>query len=344
MKDVYFLDFQKTKDRISSLKKGIGRLDIKEMFDKKKLIAVKTHFGEKGNTAYIKPIYVNTVCEILEREGFSPFLTDTNTLYRGERINSVSHLINASFNGFSHYPVIIADGLKGESSKKVEINGKIFKDVHIASDIFYAEGMVVVSHFKGHEVTGFGGAIKNIGMGCAARKGKLAMHSHINPTVSDNCIGCMKCIDWCQVKAIEKKEGKAYVNPEKCVGCALCIEVCPNGSIRINWDMDSDETQRRIVEYAYGAVKNKKVIYINVITEVSKACDCYPFSSLPLVEDIGIMISSDPVAVDKASYDAVVKAFKGDPFAEHNGVDSLTQIKYGESIGLGSSEYNIVNI
>lgn len=344
MKDVFFIDIKKSRDRLESMKNGLAKCGMKNMFSEKKLIAVKTHFGEKGNTAYLKPVYLNTVCEVLEKEGFTPFLTDTNTLYRGERINSVSHLKNAVFNGFARYPVIIADGLKGESAVEVGVEGKIFKRVHIASDIFYAEGMVVVSHFKGHEVTGFGGAIKNLGMGCAARKGKLAMHSNLSPVIKDTCVLCRKCFDWCASGAISQKGDKAFISPEKCVGCALCIEVCPNGSIRINWDMEASETQRRIAEYALGAVKGKNVLYINIITDVSRACDCYPFSSYPIVNDIGIMISTDPVAVDKASYDAVVREAGRDPFAEENGVAPIIQIEHGESIGLGTSQYNIVNI
>lgn len=344
MSDVYFIQMKNRQHFLKKTEEVLNTMGIKEIAGNG-LSAVKLHFGEKGNTAYIKPVYINHICSIIENIGGKPFLTDANTLYRGERSNSVNHINNALFNGFGHYPIIIADGLRGESYSTVPIEGKLLKEVYVAADIHYADSIVCVSHFKGHELSGFGGAIKNLGMGCGAKRGKLQMHSNVHPYVADSCIGCMTCASWCNENAIEEQQGKALINDNKCVGCGLCIEVCVNGSIRINWDAGSEGMQRKMAEYGLGTHKKGHSVYINYIMDITPVCDCYPYSGNPIAPDVGIMISADPVAVDFASYEKINEIAGKKVFEEiHKKVDPLIQIKHGESIGLGSTKYSMIAV
>lgn len=345
MSDVFFIKAENRGEYLSKMRKGMEKAGG-EMFSKDALTAVKLHFGEMGNTAYIKPVYVNSICRFIEEYGSKPFLTDTNTLYRGQRSNSVDHLKNAAFNGFSYYPVIIGDGLRGRSCETVEINGEILKEVYIGSELFHSDAIVFISHFKGHQLSGFGGAIKNAGMGCACRAGKLVMHSKVNPRVyEEQCIGCMVCATWCQVKAISKKGTKAFIDPEICTGCGLCIDPCPKGAIRIKWDMASSDMQKRMAEYALGAIKNKKVLFINFVSDITPECDCFPSSDAPIAQDVGIIISNDPVAADRASYDLINEKAGHDVFKHtHESSDPEAQLLHGEKIGLGSNEYKLITL
>ncbi len=326
---------------------------------------MKVHFGEKGSTAYIRTPYVGAVVEELKTAGCRPFLTDTNTLYVGSRSDSIGHIKTATENGFAYAsvgaPVIIADGLKGGNHDVVPIDGKHFTEVKIASDIARADAMVVLSHVKGHEFTGFGGAIKNLGMGCGSRAGKLAMHSDVRPRVSiDHCIGCAKCVSWCPVRAISLKRKKACIDPEVCIGCAECIVVCPESAIKIQWGSSTSRLQEKMAEYAVGAAKTKtrSIAFINFITDVSPQCDCYPFSDAPIVPNVGILLSLDPVAIDKASVDLVNKqaGIEGSALktrrkadtdkirALYPDVDWRIQIEHARSLGLGTTEYSLVKI
>ncbi|MFO8062286.1 MAG: DUF362 domain-containing protein [bacterium] len=343
MSDVFYIPISSRKDLLKKIFTGMDKCNLKAVAGKNNLVAVKVHFGEHGNLAFIKPAYLNFICQHIEEEGGRPFLTDTNTLYRGERSNSVSHIKNALFNGFGNYPIIIADGLRGESYEEIEINGEMSKTAYIGSDIYYSDGLVIVSHFKGHDLSGFGGAIKNIGMGGASKKGKLSMHSNIHPNVNeDKCIGCMICSQWCNYDAIEKKNDKSHINPDRCTGCGLCIETCPQGAIKINWDIASDDMQKRLAEYAYGAVKGKKCIYINFVQDITPSCDCFPYSDKPVAPDVGVLVSGDPVAIDRASYDLVNEKAGRKVFEEiHESVNCLVQLEHGEKTGLGSNEYTL---
>jgi uncharacterized Fe-S center protein len=241
----------------------------------------------------------------------------------------------------------------------VAVGGKHFKEVKIASDIARADAMLVLTHVKGHELTGIGGALKNIGMGCGSRAGKLDMHSGVRPRVSEACIGCSKCVSWCPVGAISVKAKRASIDSDVCIGCAECIVVCPVRAIKINWAWDARFVQERIVEYALGTIKTKgkKIAYVNFVMDVSPQCDCYNFSDASIVPDVGILISKDPVAIDKASVDLInkqeglkhtaVKSRKAgaDKLRDvHPEVDWKIQIKHAEKLGLGTSRYKLVKI
>ncbi|MBZ4672692.1 MAG: 4Fe-4S ferredoxin [Deferribacteraceae bacterium] len=351
---VYFssLNNKKFNSPLNKIKKLFNRLEPSRYFGKKSLVAIKTHFGELGNTAFINPVYIRPIAETLIQLGVNPYLTDTNTLYVGMRTNSVDHLKNAYLNGFNfstlQLPVIIADGLRGENSVSVPIKGELLKSVKLAADIINADGMVVVSHFKGHEVSGFGGAIKNLSMGCASREGKLEMHSISVPSVhEDKCTSCGRCLFACAHNAITINP-KAKIN-ENCTGCARCIAVCPEEAIGINWNETSENTQLKMAEYAFGvneALKGK-ILYVNILTNISPACDCYPGNDAPITGDIGFLSSTDPVAIDMASFDLVKKAMgvNADPFKEiYSYLDSMIQLKHAEKLGLGSCSYELIPI
>ncbi|KUK14407.1 MAG: Ferredoxin, partial [bacterium 42_11] len=273
---VYFMDLRASSrenllDKFERLLKTahIGNLGLQDRF-----VAIKMHFGELGNLAYIRHNFVGRLVSILRSYGAKPFLTDTNTLYRGSRSDAISHLDTAFKNGFNPLTVgcqvLIADGLRGFDYREIEINLKHFSHAYIASAVAEADVIVSMNHFKGHELTGFGGAIKNIGMGCASREGKLKMHSTSKPIISEeSCVSCGMCIRNCNYGAIGfGSSGKADINYEICTGCGQCIVVCPSEAIDIDWDMSLDACER-IVEYAYAVLKNKPAFHVSFLTNVS---------------------------------------------------------------------------
>jgi len=363
---VYFVDFRLEKRRslLEKLDKLLAPFDLKARFRRESLVGVKLHFGERGNLAYIRPQWVRRVVEILRAIPVKPFLTDTNTLYKGSRSDAVTHLETAFLHGFDYTvvgaPVIIADGLLGNTYERLEIDLPVLKEFFVAKEIYRAEGLVVLSHFKGHELTGFGGAIKNVGMGGAARKGKLQQHSTLSPKINKKlCIGCGACLEYCPVEAPEWVEGakrrRMRINEKKCIGCGECIALCPQGAIKVQWNEKAVSFMKKMAEYAYAVLYNKKgrVIFINFIKDVSPACDCYHFNDYPVVRDIGILASEDPVALDQASVDLVnqeptlpgakVEAGPGvDKFrALYPNVDWSVQLAHAEEIGLGTRAYEL---
>ncbi|MBM7867504.1 DUF362 domain-containing protein [Heliobacterium gestii] len=353
-------------DKLRRLIKAAGTVDGVE---KGELVAIKMHFGERGNTATIRPPFVGAVVDEVRRKEARPFLTDSNTLYRGSRSNAVDHMDTAMENGYSYAtvkaPVIIADGLNGKEYRNVPIEGKRLKEAKIAAIPLDADGMIVLSHFKGHEMTGFGGAIKNLAMGLASRSGKLVQHQDVKPEVNDKCKVCGKCVHWCPVDAISLGE-RAVIAGERCIGCGECTVTCPHKAIAVNWNTDVGLLQEKMAEYAYAAVKEKrekgKVTFINFVLDVSPECDCCSWSDAPIVPDIGILASDDPVALDQACYDLVNQApglrdgrlgdaGQGEPHAGvdkfrivHPSVDGAIQLRHAEEMGLGSRTYELVRL
>lgn len=315
------------------------------------LVAIKLHFGEKGNTTFIHPVYVRTVVDLLKESKYKPFLTDTNTLYTGSRTNSIDHITTAIENGFAfsvvNAPIIIADGINSKNFYDVEINKKHFHKVKIASEIENVRHMVVLSHFKGHGMAGFGGAIKNLAMGCASASGKMMQHSDAAPKVkTENCIGCGLCVKECPVEAISLFEKKAVIDRETCYGCGECVTRCPVRAINNSWKTENNTFLEKMVEFAYGAVKNKeKVVYINFLMNVTPLCDCVPWSGEKLVNDIGILASDDPIALDKACNDLVKEGAGKDVFKElYPEIKTERLLEYGEEIGLGTRSYELLEI
>ena len=362
---VYFLDLKTTfkENRLQRIGRLLDQVPFKRSLVKNNLVAVKIHFGEKGNTAYVKPIYVRPITDKIREWGGKPFLTDANTLYLGSRSDSVAHLQTALENGFSFTtvgaPLVIAGGVKGKSAVRVPIHHKHFEKASIAADIVDADALVSVAHFKGHELSGFGGTIKNLGMGCASREGKLSQHSDTAPKVTrKKCIGCGECIHYCAQEAIGLQENKAMIDPEKCIGCGECILVCPQEAIRIRWNPSMAVFQEKMVEYTQGVLKGKegRAVFLNFLTDIAPACDCYDHSDRPIVRDIGILASTDPVAIDQASADlvnnepgnkdsALTKNYKSgeDKFRGiYPKIDWEVQLRYGEEIGLGTRKYELI--
>ncbi|MDO5845640.1 MAG: DUF362 domain-containing protein [Methanocorpusculum sp.] len=345
-----------TENKIKALCTAAG---MENMLSPGDLTAVKVHFGERGNDAFVSALNLAVIVKEIQNAGAKPFLTDTNTLYLGGRRNAVDHIETAAAHAFS-CPVIIADGLKGQNYKAVEVYGKHFDTVKVASDIVAADSLVVVSHFKGHEVAGFGGALKNLGMGCAATDGKREQHTTKPYLIPDKCITCGACINACPEFCISL-EGKAIsIETANCIGCLMCMNTCPQHAIDLDWQDDGVVFVERMIEYAAGAVANKtgKAFYINFLTNITPHCDCTPWNDIPFVPDIGILASTDPVALDKACYD-LVNAEEGVcgsllPDHHHAGEEKFTRVWPGtnpelqfaaaEEMAVGHREYRLVPV
>jgi len=310
-------------------------------------IAVKVHFGEKGNTRFVQPGQVRIVCEALREKSPDVFITDANTLYRGMRLNAADHLKIAREHGFEAigFPLAIADGERGEDEREVPIRGRIFKKVKIALRIAESNAIVAVSHFKGHILFSFGGAIKNLGMGCGSRSGKLEMHSRVKPSVGAGCVLCDQCVEVCPANAISTQGESALIDHSRCIGCARCIAACDAGAVSVPWEgATSREVMERCSEYACGAVLGKKLACLTFINKITSDCDCMGDSRL-IGKDVGLAASADPVACDQAAYDLTLSRHSGrDIFRETTGVDGRHILEYSEAIGLGKRDYELVEI
>ena len=320
----------------------------KKLLDEKPVsgeVAVKVHFGEKGNSRFVSPSNVNSILNVLKEYTNDYFLTDTNTLYRGMRTNATNHKKIAEEHGFAEInaQIVIADGEDGTDEVDIPINLKHFDTAKIGKAIADVKSMVVVSHFKGHILFGFGGALKNLSMGGASRAGKLAMHSKISPVVGSGCTKCGVCVENCDVGAIEMTDAGVRVT-EDCIGCARCIAVCPNGVIQVPWHGAApNEAMERGAEYAYAVTKNKECLYFTFINNVTKDCDCLTDSRI-IGDDVGIIAGFDPVAMDQAAYDLLKEKHGGDIFQEAGNPDGRTIMKHAEEIGVGSRDYEVENI
>ncbi len=322
--------------------------DMKYHLGPDERVAVKVHFGEKGNSRFVSADRVKMIVDELKKTNAKDiFLTDANTLYMGMRGNATNHLKVAEEHGFMKVgvPVRIADGEHGDREEKVRVDLPTFKEVMIAQDIAKSSAIAVISHFKGHMLFGFGGALKNLGMGSGSRAGKLQMHSKIHPTINDSCVGCGLCVEACAAEAITIKGKKASIEKDLCTGCAKCIATCPNQAVNIPWHgATTDEAQERCAEYALGAALGKKCIYITFINNITKDCDCMKDTKI-IGHDVGVVASVDPVAVDSAAYDLVIaKHGKKDIFMDAGNPDGTHILDYSEEIGLGKRAYELVRI
>ena len=364
---VYFADMRAShsENLFAKISKLLVMAGIKKRIATGDLVAVKVHFGERGNHTFIRPIFVRRVVDDLKAQGARPFLTDSSTLYPGERKEAVSALTCAIENGFAYAvagaPLIMCDGLRGNSATLVEVGGEILTRVPVGSAIAEADALVALTHFKCHELTGFGGTLKNLGMGCSSREGKLIQHSTVAPKVAQEyCTACGACLKACAHDAIAIIEGKARINAALCAGCSRCITVCPTKAVQIQWNEAADLVMKKMCEFAKGALAGKegKTLFINFITQVSPACDCYGHADAPIVNDIGICVSTDPVALDQACADLVNDAPGnpntalatglepgGDKFrGVHPDIDWEVQLEHAEKLGMGSREYELVRV
>lgn len=343
---------------------GIGNIDFTD-----KYVAIKMHFGEPGNLAFLRPNYAKAVADIVKELGGKPFLTDCNTLYVGGRKNALDHLDSANLNGFNPTTtgcqIIIADGLKGTDETLVPVEGGTYiKEAKIGRAVMDADVFISLSHFKGHESTGFGGALKNIGMGCGSRAGKMEMHSAGKPHVDQNlCVGCQMCAKICAHDAPEFENKKATINHDKCVGCGRCIGVCPKDAILSASDESNEILNCKIAEYTKAVIHNRPHFHISLVIDVSPYCDCHGENDAAIVPNVGMFASFDPVALDVACADAVnaqpvlSNSMLGDCSEEerashnHDHFHSIfpetcweSAITHGEKIGIGNSKYKLITV
>jgi len=364
---VYFAPMRTTSKKSLVVRAGslLERAGLADAIAADDLVAVKLHFGERGNTGFVQPIFIREVVHRIKQAGGKPFLTDANTLYRGQRFNAVDHLGCAVHNGFAYAtveaPLIIADGLDGRDAVDVPVSGgKHFESVRIGSAAVHADAMVVVTHVKGHEATGFGGVLKNVGMGLGCRSAKQRMHSDFRPEVTAaNCTACKRCVQWCPVDAITIGPDRvAVVDYEVCYGCGECVASCAFNAIATQWKTTPEAIQEKIAEHTAGALAGKegKVVYLSFLTNISPDCDCWNFSDASVVPDIGVLASTDPIAIDQAAYD-MVRAATGlpgsrgegmapgdDKFQRITGIDGTIAMVHGERLGLGTREYEIIEV
>ena len=352
-----------------SNQKKIESLFVAAGFDKLvqpgDMAAIKLHIGEAGLDTYLNPIFVKPVVDKIKECKGVPFLTDTNTLYSGSRNDSPTHIMTAVSHGFGTQvtgaPFVVADGLKGNSYRRVEIGKKHIKKAAIANDILDADFLLSFSHFKGHELAGFGGAIKNIAMGCAPPVGKKEQHQIKLVASKTKCVGCSRCIKSCPVSAISfNEEKKAIINQDICIGCGECMTVCSAKAIRLDWRTDIKDFLERMTEYAYAALDGKKgkTAFITLVASVTPLCDCVPWSDAPLVADIGFLASTDPVAIDQAALDHIndqvgladshlgkeIPRGEDKFLALRPNVDGQHALLYAEQLGMGSRKYELIKV
>ena len=363
---VYFTDMHVTfEEPLPAKLKRLMRLAGFETINfRDKFTAVKIHFGEPGNLAFLRPNYARVVCDYVKELGGRPFLTDCNTLYVGGRKNALDHLDSAYQNGFNPLVTgvhsIIADGLRGLDEHLVPVEGgEYVKEAKIGAAIMDADIVISLAHFKGHEAAGFGGAIKNLGMGSGSRAGKMEMHSAGKPHVEqDPCVGCGRCVRICAHGAPSVTNGKASIDQDKCVGCGRCVGACPTDAVQHNWDEANDVMSRKMAEYTKAVIQGRPNFNVNLVIDVSPYCDCHAENDIPIVPDVGMFASFDPVALDMACADAVNRqpAIEGSLLAQsaHTHHDHFTDVfpdtcwmaamEQGQKIGIGTMEYELIRV
>ena len=336
---------------------GMGSIDFNNKF-----VAIKIHFGEPGNLAYLRPNYAKVVVDYIKARGGKVFLTDCNTLYVGGRKHALEHLDSAYQNGFNPFTVgchlLIADGLKGTDEAYVPVKGGTYvKEAKIGRAIMDADIVISLNHFKGHEATGFGGALKNLGMGSGSRAGKMEMHSAGKPSVHrDRCVACGTCRKVCAQDAPVLREGKMTIDHDRCVGCGRCIGICPTDAVYAAQDETNDILNCKIAEYASAVVEGRPHFHINLVMDVSPYCDCHSENDVPLVPDVGMFASFDPVAIDVACADAVNAqpilpgsaiddGGSGDHFHHmHPTTNWRSCVEHAEQLGVGQQSYELITV
>ncbi|HNR88156.1 MAG TPA: DUF362 domain-containing protein [Spirochaetota bacterium] len=351
---VFFIRVAEGEDD-GAVERKIGRLYSSAGFDpfvaKGETVAVKTHFGEKGNTTHIRANHVRQIIKKIKAAGGKPYLTETSVLYKSKRSNALDHILLAIEHGFGYdkmgAPIIMADGFLGNWEREIEINGEYYTRVSVAGDALAPDKLFVVSHATGHLASGLGAALKNLGMGLSSRKGKLNQHSQAAPAVKPTaCTLCRKCIRWCPAEAVVERDGKAFILTEKCIGCGECIAVCAFDAVGFEWDQTSEVLQKKMVEHACAICREKKdrIAYVTFLTSMTRDCDCMT-SKTKLIDDIGIVASFDPVAIDTATLDLTAR-FAGENLSRlsYPQYDPLVQVRHAEKLGMGSMAYELVEV
>lgn len=369
---VYYTTFKTTgqENLLQKLRRLMITAGMKEIDFTGKYAAIKIHFGEYGNLAFLRPNYAKVMADLVKECGGKPFLTDCNTLYVGSRKNALDHIETAYLNGFHPYAtgchVLIGDGLKGTDETLVPIHGEYVKEAKIGAAVMDADIFLSLTHFKGHEMAGFGGALKNIGMGCGSRAGKMEMHNDGKPVVADpdGCIGCGSCQRICAHEAPIIENGKARIDHDRCVGCGRCLAVCPKDVIQPSSGSSVKSLNCKMAEYSLAVCKGRPHFHVSLICDVSPNCDCHPENDIPIIPDVGMFASFDPVALDVACADAVnrMPVIDGSVLSDnlnedvhhgeghdhfhmtHPDTEWKSCIEHAVKIGLGNDEYELVTI
>ena len=370
---VYFTSMRTKpgQNQLTKLEKLIRTAGIGDIDFEKKLVAIKMHFGEPGNMAYLRPNWAKVVADVVKELGGMPFLTDCNTLYVGQRKNAYDHLNAAYTNGFSPFStgchIIIGDGVKGTDDVAVPVvGGEYVKEAKIGRAIMDADVFISLSHFKGHEATGFGGALKNIGMGCGSRAGKMEQHNAGKPVVDESkCRKCHACARSCGQDAIffDGTDGKARIDHDRCVGCGRCLGACNFDAIANLENNTNAILDCKMAEYAKAVVDGRPNFHISLVIDVSPLCDCYGSNDVPVLPDLGMFASFDPVALDQACADACLRQeplpgseldekMHAPGFCDHHDhfknlePDSEWRacLEHAEKIGLGTRSYELITV
>jgi uncharacterized Fe-S center protein len=322
-------------------------------FKENDFTAIKVHVGEGCNNTYMKAAYIKGLVDGLVALKTKPFLTDTSTLYVGQRNNALNHTILAAEHGFSSaelgIPFIISDGLFGTIETAVKINGRRNKSAFIATNIVLCQSILSVAHVTGHIMAGLGATLKTLGMGCASKKGKLKQHAAVKLSIGESCTLCGECMRHCPVNAISLGKAKARIIHSKCIGCAECMAHCRFRAVECNWGQETEILQENIAEYALGVLvgKENKAAFFNFLMSVTEDCDCFGTPNMrTIVNDIGIVASTDPVAVDQAALDLIEDSTgrKMQELLKNNRIDPSCQIEHAHNIGLGSKSYQLLEI
>ncbi len=370
---VYFTDFRVrgNDNLVKKLKKLMNLAGISNIDMDNKFVAIKMHFGELGNLSFLRPNYAKAVADTVSNLGGMPFLTDCNTLYPGSRKNALEHLYCAWENGFTPLtvgcPVIIGDGLKGTDDISVKVEGgEYIKEAKIGRAVMDADVFISLNHFKGHELTGFGGAIKNIGMGCASRAGKKDQHNNGKASISESdCTGCMRCLRECANNALvyDKENKKMHIDENNCVGCGRCIGACNYQAIYFSDSAANEDLNRRMAEYTKAVLDGRPHFHISLVVDISPNCDCHSENDAPILPNVGMFASFDPLALDQACVDACLKTtplpnsqltdnMNSKHFCDHHdhfentthNSEYKTCLAHAEKIGVGSREYELITM
>jgi len=361
--EVFFIrcDAAETDESLGGkLERVLKARDLLGFIQPRDMVAIKTHFGEADTDGYVRPLFLRLLAERIRRVPALPFMTETSTLYSGHRSNAIAHIAQAHAHGFgfetTRMPIVMADGLFGDEEVEVEIPGRIFPRVKIAALLAKIQALVAVSHFTGHIQTGFGATLKNLGMGLASRRGKLNQHSTAKPTVKKKkCTGCGVCQAWCPVQAISLASPASPASPVAavvavidhsiCIGCGQCLAVCRFDAIGYNWGASQEQLQKKMVEHALGVsrILKGRMLCLNFLTRISRDCDCMGPTRV-ILNDIGVLIGSDPVAVDAAALDLVEERLSAKGLRLPAQEFCRIQLEYAVQIGLGNAAYRLVDI
>lgn len=380
MSKVYFTNYRVSvgDSRLNKMMRLIKAAGIEKIDFKDKFVAIKVHFGEWGNLGHIRQQYSKVLGDYIKSKGGKPFLTDCSTLYVGYRNNALDHLDCAYMNGYNPLATgmhtIIADGIRGTDERKIPLKKfKHCKAPKIGASVAEADIIIAITHCKGHQVAGYGGILKNIGMGCGSKSGKMEMHSNGTPLIiEEKCIGCGSCVRHCLNDGVRIENKKAVIQEDKCLGCGNCFSYCVRGAINCKWDEGKKIVNEKIAEYCKAVVQDKKAFYINFAETITKDCDCKDGNDVGMVPDIGMFAGFDPISIDKACMDAIMSSpiYVDSPAGDvckHNGETPHDGIypsgsghnifkmvhpdtgwewglKHGEFLGLGEQDYEIVNV